>query len=122
MTTQRVRLRRQRSPRSAPAGAAPPAERRVRLRQVTEDGALTVFGSAVGSLGLTWVLYERVLAFSGVLGFWLSWYVIFLLMYCAMAAAAVGPARGRADRVASVAFGTGGLLDLRRSSSSRSST
>ena len=37
-------------------------------------------------LALTWVLYERVLPFSGVLGFWLTWYVVFLLCYGVMAA------------------------------------
>lgn len=93
----------------APAAAAAPAERRVRLRQVTREGALTFLGAAGGALGLTWVLYERVLAFSGVLGFWLTWYVIFLLMYCAMAAMQ-WDLRAVSDRVASVAFGTGGLL------------
>ncbi|HEX4060467.1 MAG TPA: ABC transporter permease subunit [Streptosporangiaceae bacterium] len=93
----------------APEVTAPPAEQRVRLRRVTKDGALTLFGAAFGSLGLTWVLYERVLAFSGVLGFWLSWYVIFLLMYCAMAAVQ-WDRRAVSDRVASVAFGTGGIL------------
>jgi phosphate transport system permease protein len=93
----------------AEAPAAPPAERRVRLRQVTRDGVLTIAGAAAGSLGLTWVLYERVLAFSGVLGFWLVWYVLFLLMYCAMAALQ-WDWRAVQDRVASVAFGTGGLF------------
>jgi phosphate transport system permease protein len=98
--------------RTAPAAAepaAPPAERRVRLRRVTREGVLTLCGSALGALGLTWVLYERVLAFSGVLGFWLVWYGIFLLMYCAMAALQ-WDRRAVQDRVASVAFGTGGLF------------
>ena len=91
---------------SAPAG---PAQRRVRIRRVTAEGALSVAGAAAGSLALTWVLYERVLPANGALGFWVSWYVIFLLMYTAVAALQWDGRMVR-DRVASVAFGTGGLL------------
>ena len=72
----------------APAAAAPaPAdvERKVYISRVTAAGAATVVGAAAGALGLVWVLYERVLPLSGVLGFWLSWYVAFLLLYAAMA-------------------------------------
>jgi phosphate transport system permease protein len=100
---------------AAPAQQAltPPApaarERRVRIRRVSTAGALSLLGSAAGSLGLTWVLYERVLPANGALGFWVSWYVIFLLMYMAVAALQ-WDGRVVRDRVASVAFGTGGLL------------
>jgi phosphate transport system permease protein len=92
-----------------PAAPVPPPERRVRIRTVTRDGALTFGGAALGALALTWVLYERVLAASGVLGFWVTWYVIFLLMYAAMAAMQ-WDWRAMQDRLASVAFGTGGFL------------
>ena len=72
----------------APAAAAPAAadvERKVYISRVTAAGAATLVGAAAGALGLVWVLYERVLPLSGVLGFWLSWYVAFLLLYAAMA-------------------------------------
>lgn len=71
-----------------PAGAdtAPPqTERKVLISRVTPAGAMTVAGAAAGALGLVWVLYERVLPLSGVLGFWLSACAVFLLMYAAMA-------------------------------------
>ena len=74
--------------KQAPAAAAPAAadvERKVYISRVTAAGAATVVGAAAGALGLVWVLYERVLPLSGVLGFWLSWYVAFLLLYAAMA-------------------------------------
>lgn len=90
-------------------GKAAPAQRRVRIRKVSTEGALTLGGAGAGSLALTWVLYERVLAFNGVLGFWLCWYVIFLLMYSALAAMQ-WDSRAVRDRVASVAFGTGGVV------------
>jgi phosphate transport system permease protein len=111
MTTQTRAAAPGAAPQGTPPPAAAPAERRVRLRGVTRDGALTLLGAAAGALGLTWVIYERVLAFSGVLGFWVTWYVIFLAMYCAMAALQ-WDRRAVADRVASVAFGTGGLLTV----------
>jgi phosphate transport system permease protein len=62
------------------------SEARVRIRQITTEGTLTVAGAAVGALGLTWVLYERVLPFTGVLGFWLVWYGAFMALYTSMAA------------------------------------
>src|SRR5712691_7211449 len=70
---------------AAPDGAHQAEETRVRIAQVTPAGAATLAGAALGALGLVWVLYERVLPFSGVLGFWLSWYVVFLILYNVMA-------------------------------------
>jgi phosphate transport system permease protein len=99
-----------------PPGGAPPdstgslaAEAKVRISRVTPAGTATVTGAALGALGLVWVLYERVLPFSGVLGFWLSWYAVFLLMYACMARMQ-WDAREVSNRVALVAFATGGIL------------
>src|SRR6266571_3586472 len=69
----------------------------------------TVTGAALGALGLVWVLYERVLPFSGVLGFWLSWYVVFLVLYACMARMQ-WDAREVSHRVALAGFTTGGVL------------
>ncbi len=55
------------------------------------------------------MLYERVLPFSGVLGFWLCWYVLFLVLYYAMARLQWDRLEAR-NRLAAVAFGTGGVL------------
>jgi phosphate transport system permease protein len=95
------------APGAAPA--APPAETKVRIARVTPDGAATVAGAALGALGLVWVLYERVLPFSGVFGFWLSWYMVFLLLYASMARMQ-WDAREVSHRVALVALSTGGVL------------
>jgi len=70
-----------------------------------------VAGAAAGALGLVWVLYERVLPFSGVLGFWLCWYAVFLALYAAMAALQ-WDTREVLHRVTTVAFVTGGVLTL----------
>ncbi|MBV9856492.1 MAG: phosphate ABC transporter permease PstA [Streptosporangiaceae bacterium] len=92
----------------AAAPAAAP-DRPLRLRRVTTEGALTLIGAAAGALGLVWVLYERVLPFTGAIGFWLCWYGTFLVLYAAMAALQWDKLTVR-DRVAAVALWTGGLL------------
>jgi phosphate transport system permease protein len=91
------------------AQPAPAPERRVRLSAVTLDGAMTLGGAALGALALDWVLFERVLSFNGALGFWVCWYVLFLLMYAGLAAMQ-WDSRAVRDRVASVAFATGGVF------------
>src|SRR5499427_2863179 len=96
---------------AAPAAPLPAAEPRVLLRRVTPEGAATLAGAAAGALGLVWVLYERVLLFSGVLGFWLCWYAVFLALYAAMAALQ-WDTREVLHRVTTVAFVTGGVLTL----------
>jgi phosphate transport system permease protein len=54
------------------------------LRSVTTrtaDDLWSVVGSAVGSLGLVWVLYEQILPFSGVPGFIVCWWIGYLALY-----------------------------------------
>jgi phosphate transport system permease protein len=89
------------------ASASP--EVRVRLSATSADGAATLAGSALAALALTWVLYERVLPFSGVLGFWLAWYLVFILLYAAMATMQFDRLDAM-NRVTSVVFGTAGAL------------
>jgi len=62
---------------------APPApeQQRIRLGGVTREEVLTMAAAGVGSLALDWLLYERILPFSGVLGFLLCWYLLFLALY-----------------------------------------
>jgi phosphate transport system permease protein len=96
---------------AAPSAPLPAAEPPMVLRRVTPEGVATVTGAAAGALGLVWVLYERVLPFSGALGFWLCWYAVFLALYAAMAALQ-WDTREVAHRVTTVAFVTGGVLTL----------
>lgn len=88
-----------------------PAERRVRARSRSAEGSATFIGSAAGALGLVWLVYERVLPFTGALGFWLCWYAMFLLLYYVMARLQ-WDRLGAVNRLASVAFGTGGVIAL----------
>lgn len=94
------------------AGTQPQAgERKVRISRVTPAGVATVAGAATGALGLVWILYERVLPFTGVLGFWLCWYLAFLLIYAVMARLQ-WDSREVSHRVATVALGTIGAATL----------
>ncbi|HEX9032255.1 MAG TPA: ABC transporter permease subunit [Streptosporangiaceae bacterium] len=86
-----------------------PAESRLRLRRATSEGTATFAGAAAAALGLVWLIYERVLPFSGALGFWLTWYVVFLVLYTVMARLQSDRLAAR-DQLASVAFGTGGVV------------
>jgi phosphate transport system permease protein len=52
----------------------------------TADDRIALWGSLAGSLGLTWVLYDRILPFSGRLGFFICWYAVFLALYWAISA------------------------------------
>jgi phosphate transport system permease protein len=99
--------------RPAPAAAtpAPKAEPKVRISTFSAAGAATTAGAATGALGVTWVLYERALPFTGALGFWLCWYVVFLLLYAAIARLQWDQ-REVTQRMTTVAFGTGGTLTL----------
>src|SRR4029077_9499996 len=70
-------------------GSGPPAavaDAPLTLRRVPSEDVLPVLGAAVGSLGLTWLLYERVLPLSGAFGFWVCWYLVFVGFYLAAAA------------------------------------
>jgi phosphate transport system permease protein len=91
------------------ATPAPAADTPLRIRTVTTESLLTLIGAAAGALGLDWVLFERVLPFSGVLGFWVSWYVLFLVFYTAIAAFQWDRQSVR-DRLFSVTLSTGGIL------------
>ncbi len=75
-------------PRVRPDGELPPGgavdldEDRPRvIRARTFDDRAALVCSAAGSAGLVWILYERVLPLSGILGLVVAWYLTFLLVY-----------------------------------------
>lgn len=88
-----------------------PREERVRTRTRSAEGSATFIGAAAAALGLVWVIYERVLPFTGVLGFWLCWYAVFLAVYFVMARMQWDALEAR-NRLASVAFATGGAIAI----------
>jgi phosphate transport system permease protein len=52
----------------ARTAGSPEAEVRFRPRTVTGESAFTLAGSAVAALGVAWLVYERILPFSGSCG------------------------------------------------------
>ncbi|MBP2320936.1 phosphate transport system permease protein [Kibdelosporangium banguiense] len=69
------------------------------LRGRTLDDVAAALGSLVGALGLVWVLYENLLPTSGPLGFFVSWFFVFVLLYAGVTAMR-HPRTVIADRVA----------------------
>src|SRR5260221_125353 len=94
---------------AAPGVDAAAAEPRVRFNRTSSAGSATFIGAAGASLGLVWVVYQRVLPLSGVLGFWITWYVLFLALYLVMARLQWDRLDAR-NRLRAVALGTGGVL------------
>jgi phosphate transport system permease protein len=59
----------------------PPKPRPRRVRSLTLDDWLSLGGSVLGSFALVEIAYLHFLNFSGVVGFAVCWYLVFLLVY-----------------------------------------
>jgi phosphate transport system permease protein len=79
------------------------------MRARTFDDYACLFGSAAGSLALTYVLFELVLPFDGTIGFFVSWYLVFLTMYISVTAMS-NPRVVVVDRLASTVVAAGAAL------------
>jgi phosphate transport system permease protein len=79
------------------------------VRQRTTSDILTLVGSGIGSLSLDWILFERVLPFSGGVGFFVCWYLLFLCFYAGLTALD-GSRALIADRLASAAVHGGAAI------------
>jgi phosphate transport system permease protein len=79
------------------------------VRSRTDSDVFALIGSGVASLGLSWILYERVLAFSGGVGFFVFWYLVFLCFYAGLTA--IDGSRALVtDRLASAVVHGGAVL------------
>jgi phosphate transport system permease protein len=79
-------------PGTGRTGAPPPApEVRFRPRAVTGESVFTLLGSAGAAFAVSWLVYERILPFSGAFGFWVVWYALLFVFYCV----GTGIVRGR---------------------------
>lgn len=100
----------------APTHAAEPtAPREDRPREVrgrSLDDWATLAGSGAASLCLVWLLYNQVLPFSGKVGFFICWYVLFVAFYAGLTALS-HPKPIVIDRLASaVVHGAAGLVAI----------
>ncbi|GAB2808862.1 phosphate ABC transporter permease PstA [Actinocorallia aurea] len=100
-------------PRTDPS-AAPgrrPVRGRFRPGGIVREDRYALAGAAAASLSLVWLLYTRLLPFSGALGFAVCWYAAFLVLYAII----VTHEHGRlaaTDRLVSVLVHSAGLLTV----------
>lgn len=80
------------------------------VRHRTTSDILALVGSAVASLALDWIVYERLLPLSGGVGFFVCWYVLFLCLYAALTALDGGSRALIADRIASAVVHGGAAI------------
>ena len=97
-----------RKPNAAPVVLVDDFPRDVRHR--TTSDILALVGSAIGSLSLDWILYERILPFSGGVGFFVCWYLLFLCFYAGLTALDGGSRALIADRIASAIVHGGAVI------------
>jgi phosphate transport system permease protein len=81
----------------------------LQIRRVSPEDVLAVAGSALASLCLIWVLYEQVLPFTGAFGFWVCWYLLFVLIYLAVAGL-LWPRLVVRNKIMAVLFSSGGIF------------
>jgi phosphate transport system permease protein len=79
------------------------------LRSRSTDDLLSLVGAVFASLALVWVLYERVLAWSGTMGFIVCWWLAFLAMYAALIALS-NPRILVVDKIAATVVASGAAL------------
>jgi phosphate transport system permease protein len=86
----------------------PPESVRAVHRRTLDEHA-TLGGSALGSLALVWVIYEQLLAWSGILGFLLCWWLAFLGLF-ALLTGLSNPRPIVVDRLASAVVQSGAAV------------
>src|SRR2546422_1769487 len=100
------------APSETPRPAEDPSDRPRKIQTRTFDDVACLVGAGAGSLALVWLLYERVVAFSGILGFVVCWYAVFLIAYTVLTAVS-NPATAAVDRfAAAVAHGGAAVVGL----------
>jgi phosphate transport system permease protein len=83
--------------------------RRVRIGGADPELVTHVVGAVLGALGLTWMVYERLIPMTGVIGFWLCWYAAFLMLFAAMSATTLDRV-GVIDRMVGALVTTAGII------------
>jgi phosphate transport system permease protein len=83
--------------------------RRVRIGGPDPELVTHVVGAALGALGLNWMVYERLIPMTGVIGFWLCWYAAFLMLFAAMSATTLDRV-GVTDRLVGALVTTAGII------------
>ncbi len=83
--------------------------RKVRIGGADPELVTHIVGAVVGALGLTWMIYERLLPMTGAIGFWICWYAAFLMLFAAMSATTLDRV-GVTDRLVGALVTTAGVI------------
>jgi phosphate transport system permease protein len=94
---------------SAPAQSPADTDRPRQIGARTFDEKMSVVGAFVAAFATDWILYEHVLPFSGIVGFFVCWYVFFIGFYAGVTALA-NPRPVVIDRIASAVVHGAALL------------
>jgi phosphate transport system permease protein len=68
------------------ATTAPAPRPRVQVGGVSHELVVHAVSAGFGALGLVWLIYTKLLPITGTIGFWLTWYVAFLVLLAAVSA------------------------------------
>lgn len=92
-----------------PVAPRTPPGRRVRIGGADTELVTHVASAAAGALALDWLVYERLVPMTGVIGFWLTWYAGFLVLLAAVSATTLDRV-GVTDRLVGALVTTAGLV------------
>lgn len=84
---------------------------KVRIGGFSADVAIDVASAAGGALALVWLVYGQLLPLSGAMGFWLSWYGVFLLLLAAISSVTLDRV-AVTDRIVGTLLTTAGVIML----------
>ena len=91
------------------ATTAPAPRPRVQVGGVSNELVVHVASAAFGALGLVWLIYTKLLPITGTMGFWLTWYVAFLVLLAAVSATTLDR-MAVTDRIVGALVTTAGVI------------
>jgi phosphate transport system permease protein len=100
------------APADQEATSPEPIPPKVDLRAWDQRDVVDGVGAALSSLALTWLVYEQLTPLSGGLGFFVSWFVVFLLIYSTLVRQRFGPLAARDRIVQAIINAIGGIILL----------
>lgn len=86
-----------------------PASDRIRTGGISPEHLFHLGSATVGSLALTWMLFERILPVTSPLGFAVAWYLLFLVMYAVVSSTRLDRV-GVVDRIVGALVATAGAV------------
>ena len=86
-------------------------QERVRPRNSGSRSLVPLAASAIGSIAVVWIIFERLFPFTGALGFWILWFVAFTIFY-AISLAVTESRRVVVDRVMAMLLTSAGVVAI----------